>query len=149
MTDRFSILLVFTLGLLIPLSLSGQDATTIEVSRMILCSGIENKEPSSDTENFDTDVGKIYCFTEIMNAVSPTTVTHRWFKDGKLMADVPLRVHGDRYRTWSSKQIITNAPGEWMVEVVDEAGNKLSEKVFRISALDDEKLEEPAGKESQ
>ncbi len=109
----------------------------MEVARMILCEGIEEREPANASEDFSLDINQVYCFTEVINAGDPKTVTHLWYFEDKLMAEIPLDVSGNRYRTWSSKKITPNASGEWRVETVDMAGEKLGEIAFRVSAVEE------------
>ena len=61
---------------------------------------------------------KVLFFTEIVGARG-REVTHRWFLDDEQIAEVPFSVEGDRWRTWSSKQLLTVAPGVLRVEVLD------------------------------
>jgi hypothetical protein len=121
---------------LIPAGLRAESERGIEVARMVLCGGIEGREPYNPSEDFTPDVNRVYCFTEIRNAGSPRTITHRWYFEGRLMAEVPLDVEGERFRTWSSKQVTPGTAGEWRVEVVDEAGEPLGDITFRVTALE-------------
>lgn len=134
---RFALVSLCLTFMLVPSTLISQAESTIEVARMVLCEGVENREPMNASTDFSPDVSQVYCFTEIKNAPGPTTITHRWFHGEDLMAEVPLMVHGERYRTWSSKQIVPQATGEWRVVVVDESGSSLGEITFRVSAMEE------------
>ncbi len=127
--------LALTLSFL-PVPLLSQPQDKIEISRMVLCEGINGREPVNPSEDFSPDINRIYCFTEIRNIGAPTTVTHRWFYNDKLVAEVPLNVEGSRFRTWSSKRIPPQDGGIWKVEVVGESGQALGEIDFRVSAVD-------------
>jgi hypothetical protein len=131
-----SLVMAALLGLS-PGFLRGQTEDALEIARMILCSGIEEREPMNPSDVFSLDIDQVYCFTEVRNAGSPKTITHRWYYGDQLMAEIPLDVQGHRYRTWSSKKILASATGEWRVEVVDEAGQVLGDIVFRISPLEE------------
>jgi hypothetical protein len=120
---------------LVPSSLISQAEPTLSVARLVVCEGIENREPTFSSMEFSPNVNQIYCFTEVLNAGDPTTITHRWYHGENLLAEVPLNVQGVRYRTWSTKQIVPQATGEWRVEVVDEAGSSLGEVSFRVSEV--------------
>jgi hypothetical protein len=121
---------------LLPASSSGQTETKMEIARILLCEGIENREPVNESVDFSPDVSTIFCFTEIQNIGNPTTITHRWYHGDKLMANVPLIVEGDRFRTWSSKSIAPQTVGEWKVEIANEAEEILGEITFRVSAVE-------------
>jgi len=135
---RFPLVSLCLIILLSPTALISQAESTLEVARMVLCEGVVDREPSNASEDFSPDINRVYCFTEIRNADGPTTVTHRWYHGENLMAEVPLSVQGERYRTWSSKQIVPQATGEWRVEVVDESGTSLQEIAFRVSSVEEE-----------
>lgn len=121
---------------MLPGTLRAESEGAIEVARMVLCSGIQDREPYNPSEDFTPDVNRVYCFTEIFHADAPRTITHRWYYGDQLMAEVPLEVAGERYRTWSSKQVVPSAAGEWHVEVVDDAGEALGDITFRVSPVE-------------
>lgn len=124
------------LVVLLPGTLRAEAEGSMEVSRMVLCGGIQDREPYSPSEDFTPDVNRVYCFTEILHADAPRTITHRWYYGDQLMAEVPLVVNGERFRTWSSKQVVPSAAGQWRVEVVDEAGETLGDITFRVSPVE-------------
>lgn len=104
------------------------------VKRGIVTSSIENREPTDNLNDgvIDTDVNKVYFFSEILNAAN-TMVTHRWFLNGKLEAEVVLKIGSDRWRTYSSKNLVpTFHQGNWQVEVVDASGKQLISQRFKF-----------------
>nr|WP_289847743.1 DUF2914 domain-containing protein [Pseudoalteromonas sp. C2R02] len=60
------------------------------------------------------------------------TVFHRWFFENTLMAEVELDIFSTRYRTYSSKKIMTKQSGNWRVELVNSNQNILASKSFHI-----------------
>ena len=54
-------------------------------------------------------------------------MTHRWIYFGDVMAEVSFYVGGDRWRVWSSKNLLPEWRGDWNVVVLDDAGNVLHE----------------------
>ncbi len=134
---RFAFMSLCLIYILVPSSLMSQAEPTLSVARLVVCEGIENREPTFSSMEFSPNVNQIYCFTEVLNAGDPTTITHRWYHGENMLAEVPLNVQGVRYRTWSSKQILPQATGEWRVEVVDEAGSSLGEVSFRVSEVEE------------
>jgi hypothetical protein len=98
------------------------------IRRAIITDSIVKREPASDLSNtsISTDVSKVYLFTEVIGKAG-TMITHRWFLDGKLEAEVVLKIGGNRWRTNSSKTLDpTMHLGSWQVEVVDEKNHAIA-----------------------
>jgi len=103
------------------------------IRRAIITNAIENREPVSDLTNtiVTSDINKVYLFTEVIGKAN-TMVTHRWFLDGKLEAEVVLKIGSNRWRTYSSKTLKTPQHyGNWQVEVVDENNQPIASVVFQ------------------
>lgn len=103
-----------------------------EAKRAIVTTAIESREPTDNLNdsNVTTDVTKVYFFTEIMYQAN-TSVTHRWFLDGKLEAEVVLKIGSNRWRTYSSKNLVPSYhKGNWQVEAVSEKGAVLGSTTF-------------------
>ena len=100
------------------------------VKRAIVTSAIENREPVDELSNVSSDIGKVYFFTEVVNKAN-THVTHRWLLNGRLEAEVVLKIGSARWRTYSSKTLIPAIhSGNWQVEAIDEQNNLLATAVF-------------------
>lgn len=115
---------IFMLGLLPAIS----QAET-GVSRAIFTTAIDNLEPVSDLQQVATDTTRVYFFTEL-NGLSGHAITHRWEYNGKVMAEVSFQVKANRWRTWSSKNLLAGWAGTWLVSVVDEGGNLIEQSEF-------------------
>lgn len=103
-----------------------------EAKRAVVTSAIDNREPTDSLNDgvVAVDVNKVYFFTEVLNQAN-TSVTHRWFLDGKLEAEVVLKIGSNRWRTYSSKNLVPNYhTGNWQVEVVNEKGDVLGSAAF-------------------
>jgi Protein of unknown function (DUF2914) len=53
------------------------------------------------------------------------TIVHRWYRDDRLLAEVPLVLHGGRkegFRTWSSSRRAANGPGRVRLDVSTAGG---------------------------
>lgn len=81
---------------------------------------------------FDPSVGRLYAFSRVLGAEGETMVYHRWYYGDQLMAEVPLNVRSNDWRTWSSKQVMPEWTGEWRVVVVTEDGSVLDYITFTI-----------------
>jgi hypothetical protein len=68
-------------------------------------------------------------FTEINNYANHR-VTHRWKYNNKTLFELSFNVRGPRWRVWTSKNIPVKWVGPWMIEVTDEDGNILTQKLF-------------------
>ncbi|MFS8637216.1 MAG: DUF2914 domain-containing protein [Gemmatimonadota bacterium] len=93
-------------------------APTIEVTRAVVATGIEDREPIGESTTFTADVGTVYFFTEITGDFDETQIHHVWLREGEEIARVPLTVRGPRWRTWSSKRIPPEWSGNWTVRIV-------------------------------
>lgn len=107
-------------------------ATQGHVARAAFASAVENREPIDNLKEV-AGTDKVYYFTELRD-MSGQTVTHRWEHNGKVMAEIPFNVSGDRWRVFSSKNILPEWDGEWKASVVDSKGEILSVNTFKFSA---------------
>lgn len=103
------------------------------VVRSRFTTGIENREPidtlSDQVEPSGNAVDVIYYFTEL-RGLNGKTVSHRWYFDGRLVAEVPFTIGGDRWRVYSSKKIMSSMLGAWQVEVTTDTGEVLYREKF-------------------
>jgi hypothetical protein len=111
-----------------------QQAAQLEVSVAAICKEVVDHEPEGSGTSFPVSVGKLYCFTKITGAQSPTQITHVWSFDGNERARVDLAVNAASWRTYSSKIIQPHELGAWSVDVLDSAGNVLKRLEFEVSS---------------
>ncbi len=93
---------------------------------------VSERKPYGTATHFSSEVGRLVAFTRIVGADANTRVTHRWYYGEQLMAEVQLRVGADSWRTWSSKNIVSDWVGEWRVEVIAEDGTWLDTITFTV-----------------
>ncbi len=105
---------------------------TVQVPEAIFCLAVKDRMPQGQSEVFPPDVKKVFFFNRVTGAARPTAVTHVWYWQEKQMAEVPLDVRSDNWRTWSSKRIEPAWKGSWAVKVLDENGDVVVTKNFRI-----------------
>ena len=132
MIKRFFILGALVL-LLSPLSMA-QDNGGLEVMEIEFGTGVENRQPVGVDTNFPSTVERVYCFTKIIGAAEPTSVSHVWYYEGEEKARVDLSIKSQAWRTWSSKKILSAWEGRWRVEVVSAEGNVIAGKEFVIGS---------------
>jgi len=109
-----------------------QDAQ-LEVSVAAICRDVLDREPDGYGTSFPVSVDKLYCFTKVTGAQSPTQITHVWFFDGNERARVDLAVKSSSWRTYSSKIIQPQEIGKWRVDVEDFAGNVIKTLEFEVT----------------
>ena len=130
---RFSFLTVaFGLALLATSALA-QEADSITVSRIAICTEIADREPVGEATSFDPAVETLYCFTELQGGVGE--VVHAWYQGDSLRTEIALQKGGaGRWRTWSTKTMPSDWSGEWRVDVLDSAGKVLESASFNFAA---------------
>jgi len=101
-------------------------ASSEVIKRAVFTSAIVDREPVDQLDSLATGVDSVYFFTEIMG-MDGEPVTHRWLRDGVVMAEVVIRVGGPRWRAYSMKTLLPEWTGAWTVEVMDGDGHKLAE----------------------
>lgn len=102
------------------------------VAKAAVTTAVINRQPQSDLNNIPNSVNKVYYFTDL-HGMKGETVTHRWIYQGKTMATVKLHVGANRWRTWSSKQMLPGWTGDWVCETVGPQGHVLNKTRFRYT----------------
>lgn len=102
------------------------------VSRITMTTGVKNIEPVDSATEFKSDVGRVFCFTEISTDKYPTEVTHIWIYEKNIEAEIKLPVKSPKWRTYSSKAILPHWNGNWKVEVYAEDGKLIDSVDFKI-----------------
>lgn len=117
---------ISVLGIMLCLIASAATASE-NIARAVFTSNVDNREPVDKIGQLTNDHEKVYFFTEI-RGMSGHKVTHRWEHAGEVKAELSFNVGSDRWRVWSSKNLQPQWVGEWIVTVVDDAGNTLAEE---------------------
>lgn len=99
------------------------------VSRAQFTSSILDREPTDELSAISPDLNKVFFFTEL-RSMDGTTVTHRWSLNGTVMAEVSFNVRASRWRVHSSKNLLPEWRGDWVVDVVDENGAVVESKTI-------------------
>ncbi len=110
-----------------------QEAVQLEVTAAAIAKDVVDREPVDAGTSFPVAVGKLYCFTKITGAQSPTQITHVWYFDGTERARVDLAVNSISWRTKSSKIIQAHELGAWRVDVLDSEGTVLKSLEFEVT----------------
>lgn len=105
------------------------------VLRSTFTTEVLNKEPVSELQKISTDITRVYFFTEI-TGLNGHTITHRWEYNGEVLAEVSFEIAANRWRTWSSKNMLASWTGKWQVSVLDEGGNMIEQNSFEYVSPD-------------
>lgn len=124
------IVLGLALVFLVPLSAMSAEA---EVSRAQFTSAVLEREPTDNLSAINPDAEMVFFFTEMRN-LDGATVTHRWSLNGTVMAEVSFKVRASRWRVYSSKNLLPEWRGNWVVDIVDETGTVLKSKTIGYGA---------------
>jgi hypothetical protein len=102
------------------------------IGRLVVGTGVENREPVGVAETFPATTEKVYCFLEATEISKDTEVSFVWFLGDKEMAktNLPLTM-GPRWRTFANKTV-EGMKGDWKVEIRDSGGNLVQEVKFKV-----------------
>ena len=100
--------------------------SNLEVQDMAFCAGVEEREPISRDTTFGSNVGQIFFWSNVLNSGDEASIEHVWYYNGEEKARVELPANYPRNRVWSSKTILPEWTGEWMVVILAGSG-KLGE----------------------
>jgi hypothetical protein len=108
------------------------EKTGLTVARLVIGTGVENKEPEGVAETFPATTEKVYCFLEATDIPEDVEITFIWFHGEKemLKSALPLKM-GPRWRTYADKNLY-GLTGDWKVEVRDANGNLIKDVKFKV-----------------
>lgn len=107
-------------------------AQDLKISEFQFATSVEEREPVNADTSFTTDIGTVYCFTQITGATDTTQIAHVWYYKDQEKARINLDIKSDDWRTWSSKRIQQSWTGRWRVMIEGPEGNVLATKNFVI-----------------
>lgn len=107
-------------------------AQEIAVAEAVICREVVDRTPLGVGDVIASGVERVFCFTRIEGAQEETEITHNWYYQGALKASVTLPVRSGSWRTWSSKALLPEWTGEWMVEVLAKDGTPLYSLMFVV-----------------
>jgi hypothetical protein len=104
--------------------------SSIQIEEAVVCQDVVDRTPVGSGDVFAKETQKVYCFSRVVGAAGETQVTHNWYYKGTLKSSVKLTVRSNNWRTWSSKTMMPEWTGEWMVEILSEEGTPLESIIF-------------------
>ncbi len=88
------------------------------------------REPNDQVCQLSSEEKRIFYFSDL-HQQEGQKIFHLWEHNGREMAKVSLgTVRGPRWRVWSSKNLIPNWSGTWVVKVVNHEGAVLHQDQF-------------------
>lgn len=112
--------------------ITGAMAQDINVAEAVVCQDVVDRLPVGSGDVIPAGTERVFCYTRIEGAQVETEITHNWYYQGNLKASVVLPVRNANWRTWSSKRLLPEWKGEWMVEVLSKDGTPLESIIFFI-----------------
>lgn len=107
-------------------------ADTLAVKSLVLTTNVVNRNPVDSVRTFSPADSEAFCHIRVRNSGAPTTVTFRWLRDNQEYFTFDAHVGvSDNWRTYTS---VTPRPGDWMVQILDEADNVLKQHSFTVGA---------------
>ena len=131
MNNRHFLTLMIFLTLFLVLVTHVQ-AQAVTLTQAVVCQEVMDRTPVETGNLFPAGTERLFCFTRIEGAQAETEITHNWYHQGVLKASVVLPVRGGSWRTWSSKTLLPEWTGAWMVEVLAADGTPLESVVFTV-----------------
>lgn len=113
------------------------------LAQLAVCTDVEDRAPIGEAKQFPSNVGELWCFTQVMNAEAPTQIFHRWYVGDRMVNEIPINVGSQAWRCWSTKTILPSWAGKCHVEVVTESGDILGTQEFTLMASADQPVTTP------
>lgn len=101
----------------------------LKVEKAVAATGVEDREPVGEATEFEASVGKVYCWSKIAAETVPTTIKHVWYHGEQKVFEMDLDIKYPSTRTWTAKTI---QPGDWRVDITDQAGTVLDSVSFTV-----------------
>jgi hypothetical protein len=101
----------------------------IRVEKIAAATSVSALDPVGESSEFNSSVGTVYCWTKVRSQSVPATIKHVWYFEGKKVFEYSLSLKFNSTRTWSCKSV---RPGDWKVDVTDDAGALLSSISFAV-----------------
>jgi len=109
-----------------------KEGAEMAISRMVVGTAVENREPKAVAEAFPATTEKVFCFLEASNIPKDMELTFVWtYKDKEIhKTTLPIKA-GAKWRTFASKTV-KGMKGDWKVEIKDVSGKVLKDVKFKI-----------------
>ena len=130
---RFTAVAAIICVVLLSAGVTSSVAQEMVVEQAAISVDVMDREPVDPGNAFPASVAKLYCFTKIAGAESPSDITHVWYYGDTERARITLAVNGNPWRTYSSKRLQLYEVGLWHVDILDAIGNTMETVKFDIT----------------
>ena len=111
---------------------ASKEGAGLTISRAVIGTGVENREPKGVSEVFPSTTEKVYCFLEATHIPKDMEISLIWFHGQKEMRKINLTLKpGSRWRTYAHKNL-GGLKGDWKVEIKDAEGKLLKDLGFKV-----------------
>lgn len=109
--------------------------SNLKITELAVTTKIVRNKPIDSVHRISSaSVKALYCFTRITAPEdTDTTIKHVWYRGDEKAGEYELPVKGERWRTYSKKEIQRGWAGDWRVEILDSDGNLLKTVKFRMN----------------
>ena len=109
-----------------------QQSDPLNVVAAAICERVEDREAVNVGTQFSNSSSRLYCFTKIVGAGSPTEVVHVWSYGDVERARVSLSVNSNNWRTYSSKAIQTRQAICWKRSILKLPSKRSTEAKLTV-----------------
>lgn len=111
---------------------ASKEEKAMAIARMVVGTGVDNREPQGVAEKFPAQTEKVYCFFEATDIPQDQELTLKWYAGNNPMGETALAVkQGPKWRTWAYKNL-RGIKGDWKMEVKTPEGKILKEAQFKV-----------------
>jgi len=126
-------IVLLTLCLLVPNPIQAQQTGNLNVASAVICKNVTDRQPVEPGTSFSASVGRLYCYSKIVDIQNSTNIVHVWYFGDVERARITLGVNPPSWRIYSSKIIQAHEIGKWQVKILDASGNALENVDFEIT----------------
>jgi hypothetical protein len=106
--------------------------STLSLGAAAVCRDVQDRTPVDEGTSFPSDVGVLFCFTQVLGAEEPTQVYHRWYAGDRMVLEIPIAVKAATWRCWSRKTIPPSWSGPCRVDIATDAGDVIGTASFTL-----------------
>ncbi len=111
---------------------ASQETASVEITRLVMGTGVDNREPVGIADTFPAKTPKVICFLDAKNIAADTEITFVWILNEKELLKTNLTLKASpKWRTRADKNLYA-MKGDWKVEIRDAAGKLLKDVQFKV-----------------
>ncbi|HEX9022345.1 MAG TPA: DUF2914 domain-containing protein [Geobacteraceae bacterium] len=112
-----------------------ESGPALKITEMAVTTKIVRGNPIDAVHRISSaSVKALYCFTRLTSeSGADTAIKHVWYRDGVKVGEYELPVKGEKWRTYSKKQVEKGMSGDWRVDALDSSGKLLKSVKFRMN----------------